>query len=209
MKFFLLFPAVFANLLTPSTIKEDPALPEPEPVKIEQVVAPLADLIGAAESGTAGGYDAANRGRPYDLGRDGVKKVFGKPAAEVLVSEIRTAQRYGKVSAVGRYQIIGITLQSLLNTGCLQGSESFDKATQDKAFICLIQQKRPAIWRFITTGNGIVPAANATALEWASMPYSHGGSYYGGWNASRTTRNLLFTTLEETRQNVIENPGAI
>lgn len=170
---------------------------------MDQVVEPLTELVGDAEADSVGGYDAANNGYPLDLGKDGFLKVFGRPTSEVTVGEILLAQAQRRIHAVGRYQIIGITLQSLVDARCITGSELFTEAVQDRAFLCLIKKNRPAVWRYISTGQGIVAAANAMAREWASMPYTHGGSYYGGSDRAHATRAELFDALEAVRANYV------
>lgn len=172
-----------------------------EPLTTRDVIKPLTSLVGKAESDLAGGYDAANNGRPLDLGRDGMKKVFGRRAAEVTVSEIQRAQDERRIHAVGRYQIIGITLDSLVKARCIDGRELFTREVQDNAFACLIRRNRPAIWRFIESGYGIEAAANGMAREWSSMPYTHGRSYYGGADKAHATRAQLFNALTVARSN--------
>lgn len=187
----------------PTSSLQPPAKPAEvvEPLTTGDVVKPLTSLVGKAESDLAGGYDAANNGRPLDLGRDGMKKVFGRSAAEVTVGEIQRAQDERRIHAVGRYQIIGITLESLVKARCINSRQLFTKVVQDNAFVCLIQKNRPAIWRFIESGYGIEAAANGMAREWSSMPYAHGRSYYGGADKAHATRAQLFSALTVARSN--------
>lgn len=164
------------------------------------IATPLITLVGRAESDPVGGYDAANNGYPLDLGSDGIRKVFGRPAAEVTVGELLLAQSQRRIHAVGRYQIIGITLQLLVRERCITGAELFTDRVQDRAFLCLIQAKRPAVWHFITTGRGLIAAADAMAMEWASMPYKHGGSFYSnGRDRAHASRSELFAALKSVR----------
>ena len=187
---------------TASLEPPEAALPEAaKPLTTAQVVEPLAGLVGKAESDLVGSYDAANNGRPLDLGRNGFLKVFGRSTAEVTVSEIQRAQDRGRIHAVGRYQIIGITLDSLVKSRCINGRQLFTKEVQDNAFVCLIKRNRPAVWSYIETGLGIESAANGMAREWASLPYVHGRSYYGGADKAQATRAELFTALEIARGN--------
>ncbi len=179
----------------------------PEPITIAEVLEPLTDLVGLAESDNVGGYDAANNGYPLDLGRDGFLKVFGRSTSNVTVGEILLAQAQRRIHAVGRYQIIGITLRSLVDARCLTGAQLFTEEAQDAAFLCLIKKNRPSVWRFISSGQGLVAAANAMSREWASMPYTHGGSYYGGADAAKTTRRELFEALKAVRALYIGRLG--
>jgi len=174
-----------------------------ESMTVSQVVEPLTELVGMAEADPVGGWNAANNGYPLDLGKDGFIKVFGRPTSEVTVGEILLAQAQRRIHAVGRYQIIGITLKGLVAARCISGSQLFTEKVQNDAFICLIKKNRPAVWRYISTGQGIVPAANAMSREWASMPYSHGRSYYGGADKAHATRAELFDALEAVRANYL------
>lgn len=178
---------------------------QPAPT-IEEAVEPLVELIGKAESDSVGGYDAANNGQAMDLGNSGVLKVFGRPASEVTVGEFLLAQAQHRIHAVGRYQIIGVTLRELVDSRCISGAELFTDDVQDRAFLCLIKQKRPAIWHYISTGQGLTRAANALALEWASMPWTHGGTAYGAGDRAHATRAQVFAVLERVRRKAAEVP---
>lgn len=182
-------------------------LPAPEPITIAQVLEPLTDLVGMAESDPVGGYDAANNGYPLDLGRDGFLRVFGRSTSEVTVGEILLAQAQRRIHAVGRYQIIGVTLRGLVRARCISGSQLFTEEVQDSAFICLIKKNRPSVWRYISTGQGLVAAANGMSREWASMPYTHGRSYYGGADSAKATRSELFDALEAVRSRFVGRLG--
>lgn len=177
------------------------APPVPAPLNMAQVVQPLTELVGMAESDNVGGYNAANNGRSMDLGRNGLSKVFGRDASEVTVGQILLAQDQWRIHAVGRYQIIGVTLKSLVKARCISGSQLFTAAVQDKAFVCLIKRNRPNVWHYISTGQGITAAANGMSREWASMPYTHGRSYYGGSDKAHATRAELFSALKAVRTN--------
>ncbi|AOO10388.1 hypothetical protein RW03080701_012 [Synechococcus phage S-RIM8] len=120
----------------------------------------LLNLIGKYESDSVGGYNAVNQG-----GADGGHTALGysgdyrnapfngakKSLTDMTVREIMEKQRddgslsdaqwkkSGKLHAVGRYQIIGKTLKSLVDRGVISPNDKFDKATQDKAGIALIK----------------------------------------------------------------------
>ena len=205
--------AVSAAPVAPAIVASvAPVAPQtPAPLTLAQVVQPLTQLVGMAESDNVGGYNAANNGRSMDLGRNGFKKVFGTSTSEITVGQILLAQDQRRIHAVGRYQIIGITLKSLVRARCISGSQLFTEEVQDKAFVCLIKKNRPAVWRYISTGQGITAAANGMAREWASMPYTHGRSYYGGSDKAHATRAELFSALKAVRANYagrLEQSGA-
>lgn len=178
----------------------------PIPPTITEAVAPLTELIGDAESDNVGGYNAANAGRAMDLGTNGLTKHFGRPSSAVTVGEILLAQSRGHLHAVGRYQVIGVTLKSLVDLRCITGSDTFNKITQDRVAVCLIKHKRPRVWQYLKTGTGLEKAANSVALEWASMPWSDGFSYYSGGDRAHATRAEVFTALKAVRRNAQAYP---
>ena len=195
------------NHQLPVTAVAQPAVEAPP--SVTEITKPLADLIGKGESDTVGGYDAANAGRPLDLGHNGITKVFGRTSSEVTVGELLLAQAQGRIHAVGRYQIIGVTLKEIVTNRCISGSELFTEEVQDRAFLCLIKKKRPAVWHYLSTGKRLAAAADALALEWASMPWRHGGSYYGGQDQAHATRPQVVEALQAVRRNAAEAPGVL
>ena len=136
-----------------------------------------------------------------DLGKDGLKKHFGREAGKVTVGEILLAQDQGRLHAVGRYQVIGVTMQEVVDLRCVDGRDYFNEETQDRILVCLLQHKRPQIWRYLTTGHGLYSAARSVAYEWASMPYTDGRSYYLGGDRAHATRAELINALDATRRN--------
>lgn len=198
-------PATASAPITPTPIIA-PTAPE---ATVADIVEPLSSLIGQAESDNVGGYDAANNGRAMDLGNDGVLKVFDRPAAEVSVGEILLAQSQRRIHAVGRFQIIGITLQEVVDYRCIDGRDLFTKEVQDRALVCLLQHKRPRIWQYIKSGSDITAAANAVAREWASMPAPWGGSYYPGGDRAHATRAQVFKALEAVHRNHQASPEVL
>tara|TARA_B100002019_G_scaffold285305_1_gene294092 strand:+ start:469 stop:3243 length:2775 start_codon:yes stop_codon:yes gene_type:complete len=120
----------------------------------------LLDLIGKYESDSSGGYDAVNQiGTSGGHGVKGyagpfskMKQHGGKKLTSLTVAEVMQLQsgwdggmsdeewiKKGKLHAVGRYQIIGPTLSSLVNKGIVSKSDKFDEATQNKLGIALVK----------------------------------------------------------------------
>ena len=194
--------------VAPAAAPEEVAPVEEAPTIVD-VVEPLADLIGAGESDDVGGYQAANAGRAMDLGKDGLKKHFGREAGKVTVGEILLAQEQGRLHAVGRYQVIGMTLQEIVDLRCVDGRDYFNKETQDQILICLLKHKRPAIWHYLTTGRDLEAAARSVAKEWASMPWTDGRTYYGGGDRAHATRAELLKALDAAHRNAQESPEVL
>lgn len=179
-------------------IREPESLVTPEP-KPEPNLEHLANLIGAVESDTAGGYNAANAGSPYDLGHNGLIKITGRTCDQVTIGEIKAWQRRGLLYAVGRYQIIPRTFRAAVQWAGLKDSDYFTPANQDKLFRALLQHKRPSVWAYIKHGASINVAVMELAREWAGLPTLRGVSYYGGGNRSHATVPQVVAALEAAR----------
>ena len=80
-----------------------------------------------------------------------------------------------KSSAAGAYQFLTPTWQS---TSQALGLPSFDPKSQDLAALYLIDKRRGALEPFLK-GEKFGTVINKLAPEWASLPTSGGGSYYG------------------------------
>lgn len=187
-----------------------PELPQVVPVvTLSEVLEPLADLIGMAESDRVGGYNAANTGTPMDLGTNGFVRYFGQPSSEVTVRNIVSAHSWGNLHAVGRYQIIGTTLRGLVEDGCIHLDEFFTPEVQDRAFACLLQKKRPDVWAYLRGGVDAEAAMDSLAMEFASMPQWDGTSYYGGNDRAHATRSQVFDALIATRQRAFAYPDLL
>lgn len=180
------------------------ALREQEPVTAPKVkpqpnLEPLANLIGQVESGTAGGYNAANAGSPYDLGANGLIKITGRTCDQVTIGEIKAWQRRGLLYAVGRYQIIPRTLRAAVQWAGLRDSDYFTPANQDRLLRALLEHKRPSVWAYIKRGASLNAAVMELAREWAGLPTLGGVSYYGGGNRSHASVPQVVAALEAAR----------
>jgi hypothetical protein len=124
------------------------------------------------EKGESKSYDQLVIGK----GGDQTGKFNAKPLTEMSVSEIRDLQskmiRSGKFpsSAVGKYQIIGGTLQEAIDKGIVSPTDKFDQTTQDKIFKqYLIGSKRKAISNYISGSGSLENAQIELAMEFASV----------------------------------------
>ena len=191
------------GLATPFSIAIEPPIPAPVlTLKQQQLQAlkPLADLIASGESLTAGNYNAANTGRAFDLGKDGLLKVFGKPCEDITIGEILDAQQTYRLHAAGRYQIIGRTMRSAVTWAKLQRSDRFTPTNQDALFMALLRNKRPLVWSYLTSGHATQhAAADALSREWASIPYWDNSSYYGYGDQAHVPRHIVLSTLTQVR----------
>jgi hypothetical protein len=110
-------------------------------------------------------------------GGDLTGKFNKKALTDMSVGEVRDLQKKmissGKFpsSALGKYQIIGETLQGAIDQGIVNSDDKFDKNTQDKLFkTYLIGSKRKSINEFISgRSDNIEQAQMELAQEFASV----------------------------------------
>lgn len=96
--------------------------------------APLLDLIGKAEGGSAG-YDAANKGTAGNLPK-------GYPGlSKLTVGEVMDLQARKEIFAAGRYQIIPETLAKLVASKIVKREDQFSPVIQDKLAMELINRR--------------------------------------------------------------------
>lgn len=139
---------------------------------------PIKEVIGRAESG-GGNYNMVygNRRPP-------------KPLTEMTVAEIRDYQRQlvrngSPSSALGFYQFIGPTLQSLIDEGVVGMDEKFTPAVQDRAGLALMERRGLSAWREGRLSDEAF--ADRLAQEWAGLPTASGRSYYAGDGLNKAT----------------------
>lgn len=148
----------------------------------------LFDIIASGE----GDYNSINRGNAGDT-PGGAQSVFGKDLTEMTVNEVVSAQKSGKVFAVGRYQIIPTTMEEFVKNTDVKSSDKFDEKTQDKFKEYVINVKRPEVGRYLRgESDDRTAAAQGLAREFASVgaakaetipgfqPAKRGDTLYGG-----------------------------
>lgn len=102
-------------------------------------------------------------------------------------------------SAAGAYQFLTPTWQGTAKT---LGLTDFSPKSQDLAALYLIDKKRGALEPFLK-GEKFGTVINKLAPEWASLPTSGGGSYYG-----QPSKKLgdLYQYYEQQKQQVAGQP---
>ena len=120
--------------------------------------------------------------------------------AEVMDWQRRSVRAGSRSSAAGRYQIIGSTLQSLVNQGAVGLNDQFDRNTQDNLATVLMERRGLSNYK-----SGQITAqqfGNNLAKEWASLPVQTGRkagrSYYDGdgLNHALTTPQAVLAALQ-------------
>ena len=140
---------------------------------------PFGDWIAGYESASAG-YNAFNRGSspPRGTGTVGGEKI---DLVNMTVSEILARQASNepdptkRLFAVGRYQIIPVTLTDAITKLKIPSSQKFTAEFQDNLFVnYLCKGSRPSINKYLTGSNqddeaALLQAQVATAACWASV----------------------------------------
>ena len=190
-----------SNFFTPPAAAPAQVQPPTEaPKQLGPDVSHIADLIGAVESDSVGGYNAANAGRAMDLGRDGLIKITGRPCDQITIGEVMAWQNRGLLYAVGRYQMVPRTLRAAVKWAGLRPTDKFSPANQDRLLVALLKHKRPSVWAYLTTkGASLNAAVMGLAREWAGLPALWGRSYYGWGNRSHTSVATVTSALVAAR----------
>ena len=133
----------------------------------------LLDFIGDVE---------APQGYNQIYGKNKSAKLDKMSLNEVIAFQRGRVKKGSKSSAVGRYQFLSKTLNSLKSELGLKGNEKFTPDLQDKLGMQLL--KRRGYDDFKAGKIDSKQFANNLAKEWASMPVvsgkKKGGSYYSG-----------------------------
>lgn len=166
---------------------------------------PLLDMIAKYEGGVNG----------YDVVYGGSKIRPPKPITRMTVGEVRNWQeesvRAGSASsAVGKYQIIRKTMDKIISSGTIKRSDLFDRSTQEKAGLYLLEGRGYSAYR--RGSKSLQSFAKGLAQEWASLPVlvdmqgasrrvSAGQSYYAGdgLNKAHYSVSALTRAIQEAK----------
>jgi hypothetical protein len=171
------------------------------PVLRTNPIVPVSNVIAKGE----GNWDSVNRGVAGDT-PGGIKSITGKTFSQHTVGEVQSLQRRS-VYAVGRYQFIPSTLAFAVQKAGVQAAERFTPEVQNRLLQALLDHKRPAIGAYIRgEHNNLDLALRAMALEWSSVAWTSGSSYYGGSNRSHVTRHEAGVALREARELHLGSP---
>ena len=171
---------------------------------------PLAKLISSAE----GGVNSVNRGTAGDT-PGGAKSILGKNLTEMTVDEVYAAQRSGKVFAVGKHQIIPITMPGFIkylrSKGIDTSKVKYDEKTQDMFMDYVVNVKRPEVGRYLRgETDDPTEAGQELAREYASLGLQYpeagrqtGESRYAGTGGNRASvsNEAVIRALRQERQN--------
>lgn len=166
------------TLKIPSLDVEDkpspPQQPSPASPPISQSMA--LDALKKEIARTEGKYGDYNRGKAGDTSIPQID------ITKLTIGQIMGLQARKKIFAVGKYQMIPVTLKEAVNNKRIGLDESalFSPQNQEKLFMHLIY-KRPNLMAYIEgKSNNIDTAVNDLAKEFASLPTTSGKGHYDG-----------------------------
>lgn len=150
----------------------------------------ILDLIGRTEG--------TDRGRGYNetLGY-GAYTGGNVDLTNMTLGEVRALQNRmlahpnnkWNSSAVGRYQIVGTTLDGLKKEMGLSDDEKFTPELQDRMAVKLLERRGLNEWKAGKISDS--EFTDRLAKEWASLPQMNGKGAYGGQNAAAKPQEVL------------------
>lgn len=182
-----------------STIPFVDARPVPRPTEPSAGTGPLLSLIGSLEAPK--GYDQVYGGiRSADLPP---RRLTTMTVGEVLAWQDSIDRKYPS-EAAGRYQIMEDTLRDLVGRGSVRTSDLFNRTTQDRLALVLMERRGLSAYRA-----GRISATEfgqRLSQEWASLPAqtrdkrgrpATGQSYYAGdgLNRSHTSKGTVLAKI--------------
>lgn len=165
------------------------------------VYRPLLDLLGYTEGTDEG--DGYNETLAYGAFTGGDVSLITMSLDKVDALQTKMLahpDNHWNSSAAGRYQIVRTTRRDIQHKLGISGTALFDKDMQDR-MACFLLGKR-GIDRWLEGELSTAGIVTNLAMEWASMPTTTGGSYYGGQKA-RVSVDKVEETLAEVKQRWI------
>ncbi|MCG8210912.1 peptidoglycan-binding protein [Tenacibaculum finnmarkense] len=137
-----------------------------------------------AEKESRNDYNLCNKTKIVN-GKRKVFEVTDVKIIETSIKDIQEKQKKKELFAVGRYQVIPVTLNSAISFLSLDVNKKLDEEMQDKIFDeYLIDKKRPKIISFLEGNGNVNDAMYAAAKEWASIGVEKGKTISKGRIAS-------------------------
>ena len=167
-----------------------------------EALRPLLNVIAQAESESAGGYNAYNRGTSGGrvLGANQSINFASMKISELVRRGALPISHPDRIFAAGRYQIIPGTLLAQLTRTGISRDEYFSEDNQDKLGISLLEVR--GLNRFTSGALTKEQYGNNIAKEWAGLPVitgpKAGQSYYGGdgYNKSNVPVSATLNALQ-------------
>lgn len=150
----------------------------------------LRQVIGQAESG--GDYNSV-----FGMGKSTTRDLSQFTVGEITAMQKSYTDRGSPSSAVGKYQFLRKTLDSLVKEGVISADDQFTPDVQDQLAVALMKRRGLDDYRAgkITREQ----YTNNLAKEWAGLPTTNGMSFYAGdgLNASTVRLPQVLAALEK------------
>ncbi|MBO6224563.1 MAG: hypothetical protein J6N72_03785, partial [Psychrobacter sp.] len=155
------------------------------PDGMDELVKALFEAIAGAEShGDYGAYNTGTLGGKKNLracysSKPGCQNLITKTVGEILASHSLPNSNLGRMFAVGKYQLIDITLAEALKVGAFPNGRNTVYSPQVQEALVynfFLKSKRPLLGRFVQgdMGVSVSDAVYNIAMEWASIGVPYG-----------------------------------
>ncbi|WP_299490280.1 peptidoglycan-binding domain-containing protein [uncultured Shewanella sp.] len=163
-----------------------------------------------------GHVESRNDYSAYNRTKGGLKSFFNTDLDQKTVTEVIELQKAREAFAVGRFQLIPITLQEAVRHLSINKNDTFDALIQDRIFNeYLIKVKRPKIINYLESDGSIEDAIYDWAKEFASAGVEKGRkiskgriavggeSYYSGdgLNKAHLSIEKMKDVLRKSKEN--------
>ncbi len=160
-----------------------------------QAAAPLLDRIATGEGTTDAAAQEHGLTSAYDItyAYGEYNPIDSKPITEMTIGEVKQLQEQmlangAESSAVGKYQLLGTTLEGQQNTLGLSDDTTFDATTQDLFGLSLLERRGYNEWLDGTISDH--DFQKNLAKEWASIADPDTGESYYGQNVGTTDAQI-------------------
>lgn len=185
----------------------------PIPKELETHLTPVEGMLSFISQGE-GGYNAMNKGTrgKKQLGSTQNAQFGGKSLSEMTIGEIMEKQKGSvksgrEIFAAGRYQIIPDTMKRAVAMAGLSKDAVFNKETQDKLGMALIQGRKHLNDYLTGKSNDIRAAQIDAAEEWRSFPHPDTGKAIGGGpNKAHHTVESVRNAMVAARNEIAARP---
>jgi hypothetical protein len=140
--------------------------------------AALRHVTAEAESG--GDYNAV-----FGMGKSDKRDLSGNTVGEIMAMQKHYTDSGSPSSAIGKYQFLRKTLDSLVKEGVIARDEPFTPDVQERAFTALA--KRRGLDKYLSGEMDEGGFMNSLAKEWAGLPQTNGMSFYQGDGLNKAT----------------------
>jgi muramidase (phage lysozyme) len=183
-----------SDMDTEGTLEGSKKAPAPGKQSMNELpAAALRHVTAEAESGSD--YNAV-----FGMGKSDKRDLSVHTVGEVMALQRHYTDSGSPSSAIGKYQFLRKTLDSLVKEGVVSRDEPFTPDVQERAFTALA--KRRGLDKYMSGEMDEGSFMNSLAKEWAGLPTTNGMSFYAGdgLNKATTGPKKVLEALKRIRQ---------